>query len=340
MGGFYSQKFMSDAPAPVTVIVVTFNSRAHFPALRSALESQTAPHRLIVLDNGSQVEQRPCASDFPADALIVQNEINLGFAAANNRGVAMAQTPFVLLLNPDAYPEPDCLAQLLDAAMRHPEAACIGATLLQARDPGRYDGAGDCMHVCGATWRGDHGKPRKDNNLEAYVFSACAAAALYRTDAWRDAGGFDESFFCYQEDVDLGFRLRLAGHETMLAPAALARHVGGASSPASRDFEAYHTARNAVWTLLKNMPGRLLWIALPAHLAWTLYLLCSAFLRGRGAPVARGLRDAWRDLPYALESRRRIQKNRKARVLFIARALTWSPLAIIQRAAKRRAIPQ
>lgn len=326
---------MTDAHASVTVIVVTFNSRAHFPALRAALELQTAPHRLIVIDNGSRAEQRPRAGDFPLGALIVRNEENLGFAAANNRAVAMAETPFIFLLNPDAFPAPDCLALLLDVAARRPDAACIGATLLMAHDPGRYDGAGDCLHVCGASWRGARGKPVASNVAEACVFSACAAAALYRSSAWREIGGFDERYFCYQEDVDLGFRLRLAGYETVQSPQALARHVGGGSSPANLEFEAYHTTRNAVWTLLKNMPGPLLWVALPAHIAWTFYMLLSALLRGRGAPVVRGLRDAWRALPSVLAARRRIQTSRKATALAIAKTLTWSPLAIAQRSTKR-----
>lgn len=326
---------MPDLTPSATIVVVTHNSRVHFPALKAALEQQTLAHELIIIDSGSRVEERPLAADFPA-ATIVQFEENLGFAAANNRAVERVAGPFVALLNPDAFPEPDWLMQTVAAAGRRPETACVASLLLMANDDQHYDGVGDCLHAGGASWRGARGALRRETPREGYVFSACAAAALYRVDAWRALGGFDESYFCYGEDVDFGFRLRLGGWETVLAPAAIARHVGGGASRAGADFEAYHSIRNGCWTFYKNMPAPLLLALTPLQILWTLYVLWSALLRGRAGPVARGLRDALAGLPAILAARRTIQRTRRASWLDVAGALTWSPLAIMRKTAKIR----
>lgn len=325
-------------PPSAAIVVVTHNSRAHFPALKAALEAQTSRFELYVIDNCSRIEQRPAPADLPACASIVQLEENLGFAAANNYAVARMAAPYVALLNPDAFPAPDWLDKLLEAAERRPEAGCIEATLLMADDEGRYDGIGDCLHACGASWRGARGRTRDQELREGYVFSACAAAALYRVKAWRALGGFDEAYFCYNEDVDLGFRLRLAGWETVLAPEAVVRHVGGGGSHASADFAAYHSTRNGIWTFYKNMPTPLLLALAPLQLAWCLYLLWSALLHGRAGAIARAMRDAVVGMPEAWAKRRAVKRARRANWLAIARALTWSPLAIALKTAKIHAL--
>ncbi len=99
------------------------------------------------------------------------------------------------------------------------------------------------------------------------VFAPCAAAALYRRAAFDEVGGFDEQYFCYFEDVDLGFRLRLRGHRCVYVHAAVVRHVSSAMSGYRSDFAVYHGERNAVWTFFKDMPGPLLWLYLPQHVA-------------------------------------------------------------------------
>lgn len=327
---------MREQTPSAAIIVVTHNSRAHFPPLKAALERQTAPHELIVIDNGSHTGERPLAADFPATATILQYEENLGFAAANNRAAERVTAPYLALLNPDAFPEPDWLENLVTAVDRRPEAACVASLLVMADNDRRYDGVGDCMHACGASWRGARGALRLETPREGYVFSACAAAALYRVETWRALGGFDESYFCYQEDVDLGFRLRLAGWETVLAPKAIVRHIGGGASLASEDFATYHSVRNGLWTFYKNMPAPLLAALTPLQIMWSLYVLWSALLRGRAAPVARGLREGFAGLPAIFAARRAVQRTRRASWLDIARALTWSPLAIARKTTKIR----
>ncbi len=316
-----------------TVIVVTFNSRAYFPRLRTSLEAQRTPFDLIVFDNASEPSQRPTLSDFPARALILQSERNLGFAAANNRAASLVKAPYIALLNPDAFPEPDWLSRLLAAAERHPRAGAIGSLQLSAEDPSRYDGLGDCYHASGLAWRGGYGHARTAHPPQGEPFSACAAAALYRAEAWREAGGFDERFFCYCEDVDLGFRLRLLGWGVVQAQDAVVTHVGSASSGRRSPFAVTHGTRNRTWTFVKNMPGALFWLLAPAHVAMVLTLLLISPFRGVGASTWRGVYAALAGLGPVWRERRRVQAARKASLGEIAAALTWSPAPALKRAA-------
>lgn len=314
-----------------SILIVCFNSRAHFQRLKASLEAQTAPYALFVLDNASDADQRPRAEDFPAHAQIIQFETNLGFAAANNRLVEMAQTDLVALLNPDAFPAPDWLERLLNAARHHAEAAAFGSAQIMAKDETRWDGLGDCLHVLGPSWRGGHGVARDALPArEGESFSVCAAAALYRRDAWAAIGGFDESFFCFAEDLDLGFRLRLAGWRCVQIADAIVRHVGGAS--ASSDFSTYHSARNGLWAYAKNMPAALYWPLLPAHSALIAAFYLRSFARADGRGHRRGIRDGLAALPRIWRMRGAIK--RQVRTRDVARVLTWSFSAIVARRAK------
>ena len=113
--------------------------------------------------------------------------------------------------------------------------------------------------MSGWAWQRGHGQRigRVDDPEAAEeVFAPCAAAALYQRDAFQEVGGFDESYFCYFEDIDLGFRLRLAGHRCLYVPQAVALHLGAATAGRESDFAVYHAHRNLVWTYVKNMPAR------------------------------------------------------------------------------------
>ena len=118
-----------------TIIVVTHNSARWQARQMAALAAQTEQRfRLVVVDNASRADERPHLTALPPGAGIIQNETNLGFAAANNIGAIDAQTPYLVLLNPDAFPEPGWLAALIGAAERFTRAAAIGSTQIRAND--------------------------------------------------------------------------------------------------------------------------------------------------------------------------------------------------------------
>jgi GT2 family glycosyltransferase len=279
------------------------------------MEAQTYPgFEVIIIDNGSKdgcvdgMEQK-----WPSLHLRVERwPENRGFAAANNFGARLAQGKWLACLNADAFPEPDWAEQLLAAAKESPGFNFFSSRLLNADAPHLLDDAGNTYHISGLARKRYHGYPADRYGLNREeVFSACAAAALYERDAFLRIGGFDEDFFSYYEDVDLGFRLRLQGFRCLYVPEAVVKHVGSASVGAKSDFAVYHWQRNFVWSFIKNMPSSLLWKALPAH--WMANAIYTAyyFQQGQAGTVLKAKMDAFRGLSRIMEKRKEIQKARK-----------------------------
>jgi GT2 family glycosyltransferase len=298
----------------VAVVVVDWNSGDLVDRCLSAVAGQTVrPKRTVVVDNASATATRHRLTIDTAGLDLVRLPGNRGFAAGSNHGAGLASdVEWIALLNPDAFPEPGWLERLLVAAESNPDFSFFASRQLQADDPSRLDGTGDAYAVSGLAWRRDHGLPaaaRREQQGE--VFGPCAAAALYRRRAWLEAGGLDESFFCYFEDVDLAFRLRLLGQRCLYVPEAVVRHVGSGVTGRRSDFSVYHGHRNLVWTFWKNMPGPLLVRYWPHHLAVNGVSVVHFGTRGRGSIILRAKRDALRGLPSVLRQRRTIQRHRK-----------------------------
>jgi GT2 family glycosyltransferase len=239
-------------------------------------------------------------------AQVIRLDENVGFARGNNIAAAAAgDVDALALLNPDAFADPGWLEALVAAARRAPDVAAFASQIRLDAAPGLLDGTGDSYHVSGRAWRNAHGQPLAlGPATEVEVFAPCAAAALYRRQAFDEAAGFDERLFCYFEDVDLGFRLRLRGHRCLYVPTAIVRHVSSALSGYRSDFAVYHGERNMVWTFLKNMPAPMLWLYLPQHLALNAASLFFYPLRGQGRAVWQAKRDAVRGLRAVLAQRR------------------------------------
>jgi GT2 family glycosyltransferase len=297
---------------PASVIIVNWNGGRYLGQCLRALQAQTrAPERIIVVDNAStDGSAESIVREFP-QITVIRNQDNLGFAAANNLAIRhVAPSAWVALLNPDAFPAPDWLEALERATHEFPECSFFGSRMLRANEPQRSDGTGDCYHVSGLVWRRDRETPvARAHAVADEIFSPCAAAALYRRDAILEVGGFDEDFFCYLEDVDLGFRLRLAGHRCRYVPNATVYHVGSGLTGRHSDFSVYHGHRNLVWCYVRNMPGPLFWLYLPQHLLLNALTLVLLTARGQGKTVARAKWDALKGLPRALRKRRQQQRK-------------------------------
>lgn len=297
----------------VTVIVVNFNAKDTLPRCLEALRAQSLQaERVIVIDNASTDGSIESVRElFPAYEYVCLPE-NTGFAAANNRAIERCDSEFVALLNPDAFPEPAWLEELVKAARQNPNAASFGSCQLMADDTDVLDGIEDVCHISGLVWRGGHGRSRNgDDNSAKEIFSPCAAAALYRRQAIQSVGAFDEDFFCYVEDVDLGFRLRLSGWKSWYVPTAVVRHVGSATTGGRHSrFAVYHGHRNLVWMFVKNMPGYLFWLFLPLHLAMNLASIVWFIFRGQAATILKAKRDAIIGLRRAWQKRATVQGRR------------------------------
>ncbi len=297
----------------IALIIVNWNSWDMLSRCLEALDAQTfRAFSVIVVDNASDdAPPLELVSRHP-DVRLVKNASNLGFAAANNRGLDLiGDKEWIATLNPDAFPSPDWLERLMEAVRANPGYAMYASRQMMDSDHGLLDGDGDAYHLSGMVWREGHGLPASGMK-QREVFSPCAAAALYRRDALLDAGGFDEDFFCYVEDVDLGFRMRLAGHRCLLVPSAVVYHIGSATTGGQRsDFSVYHGHRNMVWCFVKNMPGLLFWALLPLHFAANAAAVIVYALRGQGRIILKAKFDALSGLPAMWKKRRAIQKIRR-----------------------------
>ena len=293
----------------VAVVIVCYNSGVMLEKCLDHLAEQTWPaDRILVVDNHSDDAITHQVLDAITGAEVMRLDANLGYGGAINRAVeALTDEDFVCCLNPDAFPRPGWLAALMKAAARHPAVGSFSSLMLNPDDNTIIDGAGDALHISGIPWRRFHNRRTSAVNLSpGPVFSACAGAALYRLDAFREAGGFDESFFMYVEDIDLGFRLQLVGYSCEFVPDAITEHIGSATTGARSDFTAYYGHRNLVAAYLKNMPGMLLAITLPLHLLATLWSILVLTFRGQGGIILRAKADAALDVPRRINQRRQV----------------------------------
>ncbi|MGP1276130.1 MAG: glycosyltransferase family 2 protein [Caulobacterales bacterium] len=322
------------APASVTVIIVAFNAGTFLKPCLDALAAQSFPgFEAVIVDNAST--DGSVTEDILPDARfsIDRPGSNLGFAAANNRIAQRSGARWIALLNPDTCAAPDWLEKLLEGAQRWPDAAAFGSTQLRLDEPDVLDGAGDVWHAAGIAWRALEACPASDNPPEGETFAPCAAAALYDRATFLHLGGFDESFFCYCEDVDYGFRLRLAGGRCVQLADAIVYHAGSGTTGRHSDFTLFHGHRNRVHVFVKNTPGIWFWLLLPGHVALNLRILQKAPSDAYAVTLKRAYRAAWDNRKAILASRRATQKARKAPVRDILRAMAWTPKLITRRAA-------
>lgn len=312
----------------VSIIIVNWNSGKLLSKCLKRISLQTLPpDKIFVVDNASDI-QSEYIPDHSNLVEVIRLNKNIGFAAGNNRALSMCRTQFVALLNPDAFPEPKWLENLLTAALMFPNVAAFGSKQLCYENPNMIDGIGDNYHISGLVWRYRHGKRQGPiDNIPQEIFSPCAAAAMYDRQALIDVGGFDEDYFCYVEDVDLGFRLRLAGHKAMYVPNAVVHHVGSATTGGQHsDFSVYYGHRNIVWTYVKNMPGLLLWLLLPLHLLMNITTIVLFTFRGQYRVIIESKFDAIRSLQKFWEKRKLIQRSRIASTRDIWQVLDYSSL--------------
>jgi GT2 family glycosyltransferase len=299
----------------VSVLIVMWKNTQHMLQCLEKLHRQSHKNfKVFIIDNGSTDDtfNELNFREYKFQLYLIRLGTNLGFAVANNIGAKLAQGKWIALLNADAFPEPNWLERLVTIAEHNPEYTIFSSKQIQYNKPDLLDGAGDSYHMTGLAWRRYYNKPvQLYGEKQEEVFSACPAAALYSRDEFLKAGGFDEDFFSYFEDVDLGFRLRLSGEKCLYVPEAVVHHVGSASTGKRSDFSVYYGYRNMIWTYVKNMPFPYFWIFLPLHISAVLFFAGYLTLRGQGKVIWKAIFDAIKGLPKMIEKRRTIQKNIK-----------------------------
>jgi GT2 family glycosyltransferase len=289
------------APA---VVIPNWNGARWLPGCLDSLAAQTLPaSEVIVVDNGSTDGSVSIARS--RGARVIELGHNTGFAVAANRGIEAASASAVALINTDVELEPGWLARMAAALDADRGVASVACKMLDLQDRSQLYDAGDILRrdgVCEQRGRFRRDDGRYDRPSE--IFAACAGAALYRREAVLAVGGFDERFFAYLEDVDLGLRLRLAGHGCLYEP-AVAYHASEGSSGALERSPLAWVERNTLLLVAKAFPARWLPYVAYRQLGWAWHALRERRLRSHlgGAAAALPL------LPAMLRERRALRTS-------------------------------
>lgn len=247
----------------ITVVIPNYNGEKYLNDCLKALYAQEkcpVPIHVLVVDNGSADGSVEAAKElFPETEWICLKE-NTGFCHAVNVGIEHTDAPYVILLNNDTKVGPHFVKALYEAICKDEKIFSVSSKMLMWDDPKLLDDAGDMYCALGWGLARGKGKPAKEFNRPAEIFSACAGAAIYRRSVFDEIGLFDELHFAYVEDLDIGYRARIYGYKNMYEPKAAVLHYGSASTGSRyNDFKVEHAAANNVYVVAKNMPlGQLL----------------------------------------------------------------------------------
>jgi GT2 family glycosyltransferase len=312
----------------VSIIIVNWNGLAHLPDCLDSLADQTfRDFEVILVDNGSVDDSvsfvREC---YPWVKLVVLDE-NMGFATGNNRGLYCAHGDYIITLNNDTRAEPDWLEALVRTAEAHPGAGMVGCRICSFADPDIVDSIG--MGICLDGMSRGRFRNRRWSSLclldEEKILFPSACAALYKRAMIDEIGFFDDDFFAYAEDSDLGLRGRLAGWEALLATRAVVYHKYSQSSGSFSAFKVYLVERNHYWVVLKNFPpGHLLMLPLFTMLRYLVQMrtvLCGSGAGGefrasasRGdliKALVKGVYDSVFGIPRILRKRWQVMERRR-----------------------------
>jgi GT2 family glycosyltransferase len=272
----------------VTVVIPTLAADHALTECLVALERQTRPDiDVIVVDNsgsGKATALLPAGSR----ARIVANRANVGFGRAVNQGIENSQSRYVAALNDDAVPQPDWADALVRAADAAPDAGLF-ASQVRLQDTAKLDSAGMLIAADGSSKQRGHGADAAVYRLVEDVLLPSGSAAMYRREMLEQTGGFDDDFFLYCEDTDLGLRARWAGWRCVYVADAIVQHRYSHSAGRASALKAYYVERNRIFVAVKNFPVRLL-LTMPFATA-VRYLWHLAYLlqgRGKAAELAKG----------------------------------------------------
>jgi GT2 family glycosyltransferase len=305
----------AESPA-ISIIIPHLNGKHHLDDCLGSLRRQTfSEFEVIVVDNGSTDGSQVYISDnFPEVKLLELNQ-NMGFTGACTAGYKLSKGDLVILLNNDTEVDANWLEKVADSFERVPEAGSVASKMLLFNRRDLIHTAGDYYRVDGipgnrGIWQIDTGQ----YDQEAFVFSACGGAAAYRRKMLEEIGFLDEDFFFSCEDVDLAWRINLAGYKVLYNPKAVVYHKLKASGGAG-SLSSYFDGRNFLFIIWKNYPTSLLRKYWPAIVRAQLKITRDALRSWRGNAARARLRGQlagfW-GVFKMISKRKAIQTNRRA----------------------------
>lgn len=315
-------------PPFVSVIVVNWNGKETLQKCLESLFNQSySSIEIIVVDNHSEDGSYESTRSIYGEKIKwIRNSKNEGFARGNNIGILASRGEYILLLNNDAWAEPDWVRNLVESASFNDKTGMVASRIYLGDQEEIIDNTGHLVYPDGISW--GRGRMQRDTgqfDQETEVIFPSGCAALYKKQMLDEIGYFDERFFAYCEDTDLGFRARLAGWQCRYSPRAVVHHYFSKSSSETSSFKAFQVERNRRWVIMKNYPWPYLilspWYSIKRYL-WQGY----GILKGKGMAsqfsqrnslisgwmiLIRSFYCAWVMFPVMRKERFRIQVKRK-----------------------------
>ena len=295
----------SDKEPNVAVIIPNWNGMKWLPdCLRHLNQQSYTSYQVLMVDNAS--EDGSCEwvhKHYPETRIISLSE-NLGFAKAVNEGIRQTDTPYFALLNTDTRVDPDWLHYLVSKMQdANDDLGAVSPLMLSLTNPDMIDDAGDSFSWYGFATKVGHGSKRDSAKISPDIFSPSGGASLYRRSYVETCGLFDEVFFAYLEDVDLGLRGRLLGYHYELESKSVVYHQGHGSQM-NRDLYLKLITQNRLLIFLKNIPLKLLLKNVGRIIYGQIYFLVA---NGKFIPVLRGYISFLTKIPHGLRMRRKYQ---------------------------------
>ncbi|HDH01319.1 MAG TPA: glycosyltransferase family 2 protein [Nitrospirae bacterium] len=309
----------------ISVIIPNLDGINYLPKCLSSLQSQTfKKFDVIIVDNGSTDNSVDLVKKEYNWVRLIELSENFGFSAACNTGIMASRGRYVAVLNNDTEVVPQWLEELHRSIERDKKIGMVASKILLSLETREIDSAGMLIYPDGIgrqRGRGEIDKGQFDHEEETLFPHGCAA--MYRMEMLKEVGLFDEDFFAYCEDTDLGLRGRLAGWKAVVAPGAVVHHKYSATAGKYSSFKAMYIERNRFWVAVKNFP--LTWLLRMPFYTLTRYSVqLYGVLTGRGSTarfketystkniiltVVKAYASAFRGLPLMLKKRKKIKKK-------------------------------
>jgi len=319
----------------VSVIIVNYNGAHHLKECLDSLREQTfRDFDVILVDNASTDDSVAFTRNTCPEAVIIENRENVGYGGGNNAGIRQSRGRYVVLLNNDTKVDPQWLEKLIGPAEKDKRVGMCASKIMDYSHPQIIDNTGLLIYRDGvARGRGRLEKDAGQYALEEEVFIPSGCAGLYRREMLEEIGLLDEDFFLYVDDVDIGFRARLAGWKCMYVPDAIVYHKYSATVEPYSPLKAYLVERNRIWVVMKCFPAGL---AITSIFSTLLRYLMQGYgiVTGKGAGsrlvrsgsgagsagiLVRAYVSAFRKFGIMVRKRKQISRTRKVSTREIAR---------------------
>lgn len=316
-------------PQPLlSVIIPNWNGKHFLTECIDSLKEQTfRDFEIILVDNGSTDGSAEFAEERYGEFIrVLRNKENLGFAGGNNIGIQAARGEYIVLLNNDTWADPHWLEELFKATQFDPPIGMWASKIYSYYKRNQIEAVGELIYWDGLSRaRGQFEQDRGQYKTMEEIFFPPGCGAMYRKGIFDEIGLFDEDFFAYADDAEVGIRARLAGWKCLYVPRAIIYHKNSGTGGQHSPFKAYYVERNRFWITLKYFPLLLL-LFTPFFTIWRFAFQAYGALSHRGAAgkftqmhspwrligiLLKAYGSGFRGLPKMWEKRRRLSRLRK-----------------------------